>query len=152
MTSDCFLLQFTGDTFWADNCEDVAFNTFPAAFTPDYKALRYLTAPNTVVSDAENHAPGISNEGPFLAMNPFSSRCCQHNHAAGWVDYAENAWMATPDNGLAAQFYTKGSLKARVGEGQDVRLLEPTTSPSATTIHFTLYPDKPSHPSPSIHH
>ncbi len=65
MTSDEYLLQYTGDTFWADNCEDVAFNTFPAAFTADYKALRYLTAPNMVVSDSKNHSPGIANEGRF---------------------------------------------------------------------------------------
>ena len=50
---------------------------------PDFKGLRYLTAPNMVVSDSRNHAPGIQNEGPFLMMNPFSSRCCQHNHAHG---------------------------------------------------------------------
>jgi len=77
-------------TFWAENCEDVAFNTFPAAFMPDYKSLRYLTAPNMVVNDGKNHSPGIDNSGPFLMMNPFSSRCCQYNYGAGWVYYDEN--------------------------------------------------------------
>lgn len=139
MTSDQMLLRSTGDTKWADNCEDIAFNTFPAAFMPDYRSLRYLTAPNMVVSDSKDHAPGIANEGPFLMMNPFSSRCCQHNHAAGWVYYAENAWMATPDNGLAAQFYTEGNLKARVGEGQEVRIVEETKYPFEEEIHFTVY-------------
>jgi hypothetical protein len=126
MTSDEFLLQYTGDTFWADNCEDVAFNTFPAAFTPDYRGLRYLTAPNMVVSDSKNHSPGIDNNGPFLNMNPFSSRCCQHNHAAGWVYYAENSWMATPDNGLADQLYSEGSVTAKAGNGKPVTIV--TTS------------------------
>jgi hypothetical protein len=70
-----------------------------------------------VVSDGKNHSPGIANEGPFLMMNPFSSRCCQHNHAAGWVYYAENSWMATPDNGIAAQLYTQGQVSAKVGKG-----------------------------------
>ena len=32
MTSDEIMLRMTGDTFWAENAEDVAFNTFPAAF------------------------------------------------------------------------------------------------------------------------
>jgi len=129
MTSDEFLLQYTGDTFWADNCEDVAFNTFPAAFTPDYKALRYLTAPNMVVSDSKNHAPGINNDGPFLNMNPFSSRCCQHNHSAGWVYYAENSWMATPDNGLAAQLYSAGEVTAKAGNGHNVKIVTTTRYP-----------------------
>ena len=83
ITSDNMLLPITGDPVWADNAEDVAFNTMPAAFTPDYRALRYLTAPNMVLNDGKNHNPGIDNSGPFLMMNPFSSRCCQHNHAAG---------------------------------------------------------------------
>ena len=82
MASDEIMLLITGDTYWAENCEDVAFNSFPAAFMPDMRSLRYITSPNMVMSDSENHKPGIDNAGPFLAMNPFSSRCCQHNHAS----------------------------------------------------------------------
>jgi hypothetical protein len=142
MTSDEFLLQFTGDTFWADNCEDVAFNTFPAAFTPDYRALRYLTAPNMVISDSKNHSPGIANEGPFLSMNPFSSRCCQHNHSAGWVYYSENSWMATPDNGLAAQLYTEGTVTAKVGNGAVAKIMEHTQYPFRDVVNFTISTSK----------
>lgn len=143
MTSDEMLLRFTGDTFWAENCEDVAFNTFPAAFMPDFKSLRYLTAPNMVVSDSKDHAPGIQNNGPFLMMNPFSSRCCQHNHAAGWVYYAENSWMATPDNGLAAQLFSEGTVTAKVGDGTEVKLTESTRYPFEERIDFTVQTSKP---------
>ena len=151
MTSDQMMLAITGDTYWAENCEDVAFNTFSAAFMPDYKALRYLTAPNMVLSDAQNHHPGIDNSGPFLMMNPFSSRCCQHNHAAGWVYYAENTWMATPDNGLAVQLYAEGMVKAKVGTGAgvEVSLDQVTKYPfddkinitvnTPASVHFPLY-------------
>ncbi|MEN0055925.1 MAG: beta-L-arabinofuranosidase domain-containing protein [Mucilaginibacter sp.] len=138
MTSDQMLLGNTGDTFWAENCEDVAFNTFSAAFMPDYRSLRYLTAPNMVVSDSKDHHPGISNEGPFLMMNPFSSRCCQHNHAAGWVYYVENSWMATPDNGLAAQLYTEGQVNAKVGNGTPVSLTETTRYPFEDQVMVTV--------------
>ncbi|HVV55445.1 MAG TPA: beta-L-arabinofuranosidase domain-containing protein [Mucilaginibacter sp.] len=139
MTSDEFLIRFTGDTFWADNCEDVAFNTFPAAFTPDYRGLRYLTAPNMVVSDSKNHAPGIDNDGPFLNMNPFSSRCCQHNHSAGWVYYAENSWMATPDNGLADQLYSAGTVTARAGNGHTVTIVTTTHYPFDDEISLEIH-------------
>ena len=131
-------MDYTGDTFWAENCEDVAFNTFPAAFMPDYRSLRYLTAPNMVVSDGKNHSPGIDNEGPFLMMNPFSSRCCQHNHAAGWVYYAENSWVATPDNGLAAQLYTEGTVSAKIANGATVKIIESTHYPFDDKIQFTV--------------
>ena len=51
MSSDELLMGITGDPMWGDNCEDVAFNTYPAAVMPDFRGLRYLTAPNMVVSD-----------------------------------------------------------------------------------------------------
>jgi hypothetical protein len=142
VTSDNMLLGITGDPHWADNAEDVAFNTFPAAFTSDYKALRYLTAPNMSVSDGKNHHPGIDNQGPFLMMNPFSSRCCQHNHAAGWVYYLEHSWMATPDNGLAAQHYLEGSVKAKVGDGTEVTIQSTTRYPFEDRVNFELSMNK----------
>lgn len=138
MASDELLLQFTGDPFWADHCENVAFNTYPAAVMPDFKSLRYLTAPNMVVSDNKNHSPGIQNSGPFLMMNPFSSRCCQHNHAQGWPYYAENLWMATPDNGLAAVLYSASKVNAKVGDGTDVQLIEETHYPFEEQIALTV--------------
>ncbi|HEY4156001.1 MAG TPA: beta-L-arabinofuranosidase domain-containing protein, partial [Puia sp.] len=143
MTSDQMLLRMTGDDSWAENCEDVAFNTFPAAFMPDFRSLRYLTAPNMVVSDSKNHSPGIDNNGPFLMMNPFSSRCCQHNHSAGWVYYAENTWMATPDDGLVAQLYSDGSVTASVGDGTNVVFTEQTHYPFGETVNFSVKASKP---------
>jgi hypothetical protein len=149
MASDELLLSITGDPMWADNCEDVAFNTYPAAVMPDFKALRYLTAPNMVISDSKNHSPGIQNEGPFLTMNPFSSRCCQHNHTQGWPYYAEHLWMATPDNGIAAILYNSSEVTAKVGSGKEVTLKQTTNYPfdekitidvnAENTVYFPLY-------------
>jgi hypothetical protein len=149
MASDEILTAISGDPMWADNCEDVAFNTYPASFMPDFKSLRYLTAPNMVVSDSKNHSPGLENEGPFLMMNPFSSRCCQHNHAQGWPYYAEHLWMATPDNGIAAILYNSSDVTAKVGKGNTVTLKQTTNYPfeesitievsTAGTAEFPLY-------------
>ena len=38
------LMTITGDPRWADRCEDVAFNSLPAALTADLKALRATLA------------------------------------------------------------------------------------------------------------
>lgn len=143
MSSDQIMLQITGDTLWAENCEDVAFNSYPAAFMPDYKSLRYITSPNHVVSDSKNHHPGIDNRGPFLAMNPFSSRCCQHNHGVAWPYYSDHLVMATPDDGLAVLLYSASSTKARVGKGTLVTLKEETQYPFEETIRFTLQTVEP---------
>jgi hypothetical protein len=138
MASDEMLLRFTGDPFWADHCEDVAFNTYPAAVMPDFKSLRYITAPNTVVADEKNHHPGIDNRGPFLMMNPFSSRCCQHNHTQGLPYYAEHLWLATPDNGLAAVLFNSCTVKAKVANGTEVTVSEITNYPFEEQIRMRI--------------
>ena len=138
MLSDEILFQLTGDPGWADNCETVAFNSYPAAVMPDFRALRYLTAPNMVLSDAKNHAPGIGNGGPFLLMNPFSSRCCQHNHSMGWPYFSRNLWMATADDGLCATLYSASEVTARVGDGGTVTIAEETHYPFEENVNFVL--------------
>jgi hypothetical protein len=139
MNSDEILLRFTGDPLWADNCENVSVNTYPAALMPDFRALRYLTAPNMVTSDAKNHSPGIGNKGPFFIMNPLSNRCCQHNHGQGWPYYAENLWTASPDNGLAAVLYAASTVKAKAGDGTMVTIDEKTHYPFSGRVSFTVH-------------
>jgi hypothetical protein len=139
IASDAMMLGYTGDPMWAENAEDVAFNTMPAALTPDYRALRYLTAPNMVMSDSRNHAPGVANRGPFFLMNPFSSRCCQHNHSSGWVNFLQGTWTATADDGVAAQLYTTGAVTAKVGEKSvGVTLSEDTRYPFDDTVRIAV--------------
>ena len=142
MLSDEMLLRITGDPFWADHCEEVSFNTYPAALMPDMRALRYLTAPNLALSDEKNHAPGIENAGPFLLMNPFSSRCCQHNHSHGWPYFTENLWLATPDRGLCAALYAPGEVGARVGDGARVRIVADTRYPFEDTVRLTVHAER----------
>lgn len=136
MASDEIMLEITGDPFWADHCENVAFNTYPAAFTADMKALRYLVAPNMAISDAQNHNPSIDNSGPFLAMNPFSSRCCQHNHGQGWPYFAQHTFMATYDNGLATMLYAPSEVEAYVADSVKVKLTEETRYPFEGDVTF----------------
>ena len=139
MFSDELLTQISGDTFWADNCENVAFNTYPAALTPDMRALRYLTAPNLVVSDSKDHSPGIQNGGPFLMMNPFSSRCCQHNFSMGWPYFDKHLWLATSDNGLCATVYSPSEVTALAGDGTQVSFTESTHYPFEDTINLAFH-------------
>ncbi|TKG93474.1 hypothetical protein EYV94_17155 [Puteibacter caeruleilacunae] len=138
MNSNEHMLRITGDPFWADHTEEVAFNTYPAATMPDFKSLHYITSPNMVLCDAANHHPGIDNRGPFLMMNPFSSRCCQHNHAQGWPYFVENLWMATPDNGLLAAIYSASKVTAKVGESGEVTIHEKTNYPFEENIKLSI--------------
>lgn len=138
MASDELLMLMTGDPLWAENCENVAFNTLPAAFMPDYRSLRYITSPNMTVSDEVNHCPSIHNAGPFLAMNPFSSRCCQHNHGFAWPYYSQYLAFATPDDGAAVLMYNSCEARVKVAGGTEVVLREETHYPFEETVRFTV--------------
>ena len=142
MTSDGIMTRITGDVFWADNCEDVMFNSYLAAFTSDMKSLRYITSPNMVLADGRNHHPGIDNAGPFLMMNPFSSRCCQHNHSHGLPYYIGNMVMATNDNGLLTNLYGSATVNAKVGKKVSVSLKMESNYPFEEVVRFSVEPAK----------
>lgn len=138
MLSDGVMLGITADPLWAENMEDVAFNSFPASMTADLTALRYITSPNHTISDSKNHAPGIQNNGPFLNMNPFSSRCCQHNHGLGWPSFAQSLAYTTADNGVAYTVYAPNKATATVADGRKVTITEDTRYPFSDTLRFVI--------------
>ena len=143
MLSDELLLGLTGNPVWADRCETVAFNTYPAAFTADMKALRYFTAPNQPQSDSASKEPGLENSGNVFEMNPHDHRCCQHNFGHGWPYFTQHAWFATPGNGLAAALYAPCVVTARVGDGAELRIAEETRYPFEDTVVLKLTLTKP---------
>jgi DUF1680 family protein len=143
MASDEIMMGITGDPSWADQCEDVAFNTLPAALTPDMRALRYITSPNMAISDGKNHAPSIQNDlRGMLSMSPFSCRCCQHNHGMGWPYFTEHLVMATTDGGLATMLYAANETKALVANQQEVTLTVDTNYPFEEQVRLTISTDK----------
>jgi len=143
MLSNEMLLKITGNPVYAERCEEIAFNSLPAAMTPEMKGLHYLTAPNMVQLDRESKAPLLQNGGNMLAYDPHSYRCCQHNVSHGWPYYAENLWMATQGNGLAAVLYAASEVEARVGDGTTVRIVEETDYPFGETVEFKLSAPRP---------
>jgi len=139
MLSDGLLTAVTGDPAWAERCENATFNSFPAAFTADLKALRYLTAPNQPQSDHGTKAPAVQNGGPMFEMNPHSHRCCQHNAGHGWPYFTQHLWFAAPGNGLAAYLYSPCEVTAKVADGVEVRVSEQTRYPFEDTINLTIH-------------
>jgi len=138
MHSDQMLCKFTGDPEYADRCEEIAFNSFPACMTPDAKGLHYITAPNQVQLDRNNKAPGTDNRGELYSYNPHTYRCCQHNIAMGWPYYAEHLWCATRDNGLAAVLYGESEVRAKVGNGATVTIRQRGGYPFEETVTLAV--------------
>src|SRR5439155_11071786 len=133
------LTKISGQPLWADRCEELAFNSLPAAFTPDLKALHYLTCPNQVQLDKTNKSPAIQNSGTMFSYSPYEVyRCCQHNVSHGWPYYAEELWLATPDGGLCASLYSASEVSAKVAGGATVRISEETDYPFSDIVTFNI--------------
>jgi hypothetical protein len=134
------LTKITGNPVWADRCEEIAFNSFPASMTPDQKALHYLTCANQIQLDRGSKSPAVQNSGNMFGYMPYEDpcRCCQHNVSHGWPYYAEELWLATPDNGLCASLYAASNISAKVGNGTIVSITETTGYPFADTVALEL--------------
>ena len=133
------MLKITGDPKYADRCENIAFNTYPATMTPDMKALRYLTAPNMPQCDAAAKSCFRNNEKAMVSFSAGTEyHCCQHNHGQGWPYYTEHLWMATHNNGLAAIFYSPSTVEATVGNGTRIKITEKTDYPFGETVDLTI--------------
>ncbi len=131
------LLKITGEPAYADRTETIAFNSLPAAMSPDMKSLHYLTAPNLVQCDRnENH--NFQNQFLLLPFSPWWYRCCQHNVAQGWPYYAEHLWVATQGNGLAAALFAPCEVTAKVADGSTITILEETDYPFDERVNFTM--------------
>jgi hypothetical protein len=76
-------------------------------------------------------------------MNPFSSRCCQHNHSQGWPYYVENLWLATSDDGVAAALYGASRVALKVADQVPVTIDETTRYPFEDELEFTVHSPKP---------
>ena len=138
------LTRIAGNPVWADRCEELAFNSLPAALTPDLKGLHYLTCANQVQLDKANKSPGVQNEGTMFSYSPYEVyRCCQHNVSHGWPYYAEELWLATPDRGLCASLYAASEVSARVGDGALVRISEETDYPFGESVQFKVSASRP---------
>jgi hypothetical protein len=139
------LTKITGDPVWADRCEEIAFNSLPAALTADQKALHYLTGANMARLDKADHRPGIGNGGCMLAYSPLAVyRCCQHNVSHGWPYFAEELWLADADKGLCASLYAPCEVEAKAGDGAAaVKIVEETDYPFGDVITFKFSMPKP---------
>lgn len=139
MHSFQILTKIEGNPTWADRCEEIAFNSYPAAFTPDHKGLHYVTCANMVSNDFRNRKKTFTNGWVKTGYSPTEDyRCCQHNHGIAWPYYSQELWLATADRGLCASLYAASDVKAKVGDGTEVTIREETDYPFGETITFKL--------------
>lgn len=108
--------RITGSAVYADRTEDVVFNHFPVAYTPDYRRVHYITAPNQVNLDAATDH-NYFNRAPQVAYSDKLYRCCRHNAAQTLPLFAENLVQRTSGGDLVFWMYAphSGSMKGEDG-------------------------------------
>ena len=131
-----------GDPSWADRAEKIAFNGMPAGLTKDFKQYQYYTCPNEVIAiPGAQHFNQEYTDG--LIPGPHSGcHCCCYNLHMGWPKFAQHAWMASADGGLAAVLYAPNEVKARVA-GADVTITEDGAYPFEEKLALTLKTARP---------
>ncbi|GAB3926373.1 beta-L-arabinofuranosidase domain-containing protein [Mucilaginibacter myungsuensis] len=125
-----------------DQLEKIAFNTLPAQYSRDLHNHAYYTLPNQVQSTPGNH--GFNQDyGNGIVLSPYSGfPCCRYNMHMGWPYFVKNAWLATPDGGLAVSIYAPMEINAVVANGSKVKIDEVTNYPFNEQIALNLSLDK----------
>lgn len=117
------LLEITGDAYWGDVLENLAFNLLPAALTPDMWAHQYDQQVNQIECSAQSNddVPFNSNNGEahLFGLEPHYG-CCTANHGQGFPKFAERSVMRCK-NGLVILSPTPAEVRACVG-GENVEL------------------------------
>ncbi|MFI5710558.1 beta-L-arabinofuranosidase domain-containing protein [Kribbella sp. NPDC051620] len=135
------LTRFTGDTDWTDRCEELAFNLLPASYDEQQRVLHYITSANSIqLDDRVKHGQfqnGFAMQAYKYGVHQY--RCCPHNYGMGWPYYAQELWLATTDNGLAASMYAASKVTAKVGaDGTPVSIVADTDYPFGDAVTFTV--------------
>lgn len=136
----------TGDTYWMDAVDKMAFNALAAQTTTDYNNKQYFQVANQVQI----------SRGVFDFTLPFHRQmcnvlgmrsgytCCLANMHQGWTKYATSLWMQTAGRGIAATGYGPNELQTRLGTAQlPVKITEETSYPFGESVQFTISCPKP---------
>lgn len=132
------ITRITGDTYFADYLEKVAFNALPTQHDDEYTTRQYFQQPNQV--EVSHKIRNFFNDANAqLCYGVLTGYpCCTANMHQGWPKLVQNMWYATDDNGLAAMIYSSSEVTAKVADGTEVTVIEETDYPFDDTINFTI--------------
>ncbi len=132
------VLPVTGDVYFADYLEKLAYNVLPAQHNDDFTRKQYFQQPNQVLVTDEVRNFFQDNNGHIVFGTTTGYPCCVTNMHQGWPKFVQNLWYATSDDGLAALVYGSSKVTAKVADGEEVTISENTGYPFDETIQFTF--------------
>lgn len=136
----CFenILPITGDVYYADYLEKIAYNVLPTQITDDFTGKQYFQQPNQIeITDKERNF--FNDKVARICFGTTTGYpCCLTNMHQGWPKFVQNTWYATADNGIAALVYAPTKVTAKVANGEIVTITESTDYPFREKINFTI--------------
>ena len=132
------ILPVTGDVYYADYLEKVAYNVLPTQHNDAFTRKQYFQQANQVLITDEVRNFFQDNHGRIVYGTTTGYPCCLTNMHQGWPKFVQNLWYATADNGLAALVYGPSEVTAKVAGGKEVTITEKTNYPFDETIRFTV--------------
>ncbi|NWJ50210.1 MAG: glycoside hydrolase family 127 protein [Bacteroidetes bacterium] len=136
------ILPITGDAYFADYLEKIAFNVLPTQANDDFTRRQYFQQVNQVLCTYDDRNFYNDGDGRIVFGLITGYPCCTVNMHQGWPKLAQNLWYASADNGLAALIYSASEVTAKVTDGTIVRLKEETDYPFSDKIQFTYLTEK----------
>lgn len=131
-------IPITGDVYYADYLEKIAYNVLPTQSTDDYMHKQYFQQANQIkVSDDERNFFN-DREGRNVFGTTTGYPCCLTNMHQGWPKFVQNTWYASADNGIAALVYGPTKVTAKVAGGKSVTITETTDYPFKEKINFKI--------------
>ena len=137
------MLRISGDLFWADYLERVAFNALPTQANDDFTAKQYYQQSNQIMATRAWRpfsTPHYGTDILYGTMNGYP--CCLSNMHQGWPKLTQNLWYAA-DDGIAALVYAPSCVTATLPNGVTVKITETTDYPFRGKVHFKIdFPGK----------
>ncbi|MDR1809182.1 MAG: glycoside hydrolase family 127 protein [Prevotella sp.] len=133
------IFQITGDTYYADYLEKLAYNALPTQISDDYMSRQYFQQANQVMISRHRRNFDTDHDGTDVCFGMLTGYpCCTSNMHQGWPKFVQNLWYATNDGGLAAVIYAPSSVKAKVASGTEISIREETAFPFDDVISFHI--------------
>lgn len=137
------VLPITGNTYYADYLEQIAFNVLPTQHNDDFTKRQYFQQPNQIKVSHEYRNFDCEYGGSTTLFGVTTGYpCCVANMHQGWPKFTQNLFYATGDNGVAALVYAPSSVDVKVADGVNVHIEEKTQYPFEEQIEFIINPEK----------
>ncbi|MEG2457014.1 MAG: glycoside hydrolase family 127 protein, partial [Clostridia bacterium] len=130
------LMQITGDMYYADLLELVAFNALPASINKNFTAHQYVQQVNQISATRDKRDFfDVGSDGTIFGLSP-NYGCCTANMHQGFPKFTEHLCMRHGSE-LAFLIYAPCSIDTEV-DGVKIKLTETTDYPFKNDVKITV--------------